>query len=280
VSETARFASATNGTVETMKTRTTIPQDVVAEVLTSSRRRCCVCFALRSDDGEKRGQIAHLDHDRSNSTKENLAFLCLEHHDQYDSRTSQSKGMTLVEVKRYRTLLQERLKSPFTASYSVPQDSLLLTPARIHLVRSKTEALDYAPRTAQVRFTVTNLREDLLKLVSLRVKILSRTERRRFRLPGPGAPHSEYALSADISTKDVVELLETVEHQFILKPGESDAFSLTLFGNEGYEYKAVLVAALESIASEEQWIAESEVLTVVYPIRTVEGSRGHGNLSH
>lgn len=266
-----------------MKTRTTIPQGVVAEVLTASRRRCCVCFALRSDDTEKRGQIAHLDHNRSNGTKDNLAFLCLEHHDQYDSRTSQSKGMTLVEVKRYRTLLHERLKSPFTASYSagsVSKDSLLLTPARIHLLRSKTEALDYAPRAAQVRFTVTNLREDLLKLVSLRVKVLSRTERRRFRLPGPGAPHSEYALSADISTEDVVELLETVEHQFILKPGESDAFSLTLFGNEGYEYKGVLVAALESIAHQEQWITESEVLTIVYPIRTVEGSRGHGNLSH
>jgi hypothetical protein len=88
-----------------MKPRTTIPPDVVADVVTSSRRRCCVCFALQRDDGEKKGQIAHLDHNPANNGEDNLAFLCLEHHDQYDSRTSQSKGLTIDELKRYRTEL-------------------------------------------------------------------------------------------------------------------------------------------------------------------------------
>lgn len=86
-----------------MTNRRPIPPDVVADVLTASRRRCCVCFALRADQGEKRGQIAHLDHDPANNVFHNLAFLCLEHHDEYDSRTSQSKGMTVDELKRYRT---------------------------------------------------------------------------------------------------------------------------------------------------------------------------------
>lgn len=88
-----------------MNRRRSLPADVVADVVTTSRRRCCICFALRKDDTEKRGQIAHLDRDASNNTFENLAFLCLEHHDQYDSRTSQSKGLTIDEVKRYRTEL-------------------------------------------------------------------------------------------------------------------------------------------------------------------------------
>jgi hypothetical protein len=43
-----------------------------------------------------------LDQDRGNNALENLAWLCLEHHDAYDSRTSQSKGMTEGELRRYR----------------------------------------------------------------------------------------------------------------------------------------------------------------------------------
>jgi hypothetical protein len=57
----------------------------------------------------KTGQIAHLDRDRSNSTADNLAFLCLVHHDHYDSRTSQSKNLTVGEVKAYRTELYDQV---------------------------------------------------------------------------------------------------------------------------------------------------------------------------
>lgn len=94
-----------DATSKAKKHRTPTPPDVVAEVLATSRRRCCVCFALRNDSAEKKGQIAHLDHNPSNNTPDNLAFLCLEHHDQYDSKTSQSKGLTIDELKRYRTEL-------------------------------------------------------------------------------------------------------------------------------------------------------------------------------
>lgn len=85
--------------------RQSVPRATAARVLTASRRRCCICFGLRQDDAEKKGQIAHLDGDPAKNTVENLAFLCLEHHDQYDSRTSQSKGLTTEEVRRYRTEL-------------------------------------------------------------------------------------------------------------------------------------------------------------------------------
>ena len=88
-----------------MANRKRISPEVVADITSASRRRCCICFALRQDDSEKRGQIAHLDRDASNSSPDNLAFLCLDHHDQYDSRTSQAKGLTIEEVKRYRTEL-------------------------------------------------------------------------------------------------------------------------------------------------------------------------------
>jgi hypothetical protein len=67
--------------------------------------------ALSGDATVKQGQIAHLDQDASNNSVSNLAFLCLDHHDQYDSRTSQSKGFTESEVKSYRDQLYADLPS-------------------------------------------------------------------------------------------------------------------------------------------------------------------------
>ena len=104
-----------------------------ADVLTRSRRRCCICFGLTRDIVVKRGQIAHLDGDRSNSSAENLAFLCFDHHDEYDSRTSQSKNFTMSEVKKYREELYEHVlplieagvvKPPPVASHAVDSSTI------------------------------------------------------------------------------------------------------------------------------------------------------------
>jgi hypothetical protein len=92
--------------------RKKIPRHAEAGILVSSRRRCCICFGLHRDLEVKKGQIAHLDHDNENNSEENLAFLCLEHHDQYDSSTSQSKNYTLAEVKAYRTELYDAILQP------------------------------------------------------------------------------------------------------------------------------------------------------------------------
>ena len=87
------------------------PGSVDGEVLTMCRRRCCLCFGLKGDVSEKPGQIAHLDNDPSNNDKGNLAYLCLEHHDKYDTRTSQSKGLTIEEVRRYCNKLYRYLET-------------------------------------------------------------------------------------------------------------------------------------------------------------------------
>ena len=85
--------------------RKKIKDKVVAEVLLASRRRCAFCFGLNGDFSEKKGQLAHIDRNNSNSEFQNLAFLCFNHHDQYDSKTSQSKGLTPAELKSYRDKL-------------------------------------------------------------------------------------------------------------------------------------------------------------------------------
>lgn len=71
-------------------------------VLVRSRRRCAVCFGLSRDVGIKLGQIAHLDRNPSNNDPDNLCFLCFEHHELYDSKASQAKGYTALEVVKFR----------------------------------------------------------------------------------------------------------------------------------------------------------------------------------
>src|SRR5258706_11992051 len=85
--------------------RRRIPPEVEKRVLTQSRRRCALCFHLDRDTRQKHGQIAHLDRRRSNSDEDNLAFLCLKHHSEYDSTTSQHKNYTIGEVKAARRAL-------------------------------------------------------------------------------------------------------------------------------------------------------------------------------
>ena len=106
------------GITRHMSNRIKVPQAKETELLTLSARRCCLCFAINNDYNEKAGQIVHLDQDPSNNDIDNLAWLCLEHHDKYDGKTSQSKGYQEHEVKTYRKKLYDTVselrKSAFT----------------------------------------------------------------------------------------------------------------------------------------------------------------------
>ena len=93
--------------------RTPISPATLSAVLVGSRRRCCICYGLNRDTSLKVGQVAHLDGNSSNSSLANLAFLCFEHHDRLDSRTSQSKNFTVEEVKAYRDELHQGLQLAF-----------------------------------------------------------------------------------------------------------------------------------------------------------------------
>lgn len=94
--------------------RKPIPKSTQTSIILNSRRRCCICFGLNRDTSLKSGQIAHLDRNNSNNAEDNLAFLCLEHHDEYDSTTSQRKGLTNTEVKQYRTELHREIGRAFS----------------------------------------------------------------------------------------------------------------------------------------------------------------------
>jgi len=85
------------------------PPEIEADVLLKSVRRCTLCFHLAGDLAEKLGQIAHLDQNPSNFDEDNLAFMYLDHHTLFDSKTSQHKNFTVKEVKVTRKRLREAI---------------------------------------------------------------------------------------------------------------------------------------------------------------------------
>lgn len=101
--------------------RKAIPKEVQARLLAESRRRCAVCYGLEHDLQVKRGQLAHLDKDPSNSNPENIIFLCFPHHDEYDSTTRQSKNLTQGEILTYHTQLVAELERQWSSGeFSAP----------------------------------------------------------------------------------------------------------------------------------------------------------------
>lgn len=89
--------------------RVRIPKATEIRLLVLSRRRCCLCFGLDRDDSQKKGQIAHVDRNHANADLDNLAFLCVLHHDEYDSVPRQTRRLLPGELKHYRSELYEHL---------------------------------------------------------------------------------------------------------------------------------------------------------------------------
>jgi hypothetical protein len=88
-----------------MAERKLIPKDIETHVLLASARRCALCYGFNGSLERKRGQLAHIDRNPSNPAEDNVVYLCMEHHDEYDSRTSQAKGITEAELREYKAKL-------------------------------------------------------------------------------------------------------------------------------------------------------------------------------
>lgn len=89
--------------------RKKIPKSTEISVLDKSRRRCALCLYLEYDFDFKRGQLVHIDRDAQNNNEDNLAYLCMPHHDEYDSVRSQSKNFKPEELKKAKSDLEEFL---------------------------------------------------------------------------------------------------------------------------------------------------------------------------
>lgn len=143
--------------------RRAISDEVQARVLLRSRRRCCLCFWLHGEDDVRKGQLAHLDGDNENSTEGNLAFLCLEHHDEYDSIPRLSKGLREREVKQWRDELYKEMEYRFRTEQRHAAELSIVRFVRTH------DSNEYDYYCAQFRLRNTGNVEIRSPAVSLRL---------------------------------------------------------------------------------------------------------------
>ncbi len=111
------------------KFRANFSMAVTEKVLVACRRRCAFCWGLKADASIKKGQLAHIDRNNANNVEANAAFLCFEHHDEYDIRPSQGRRLTVSELLRYRKFLFAHLKK-----------SLIWTDNRVPRSRQKSNS--------------------------------------------------------------------------------------------------------------------------------------------
>ena len=144
--EDSRARAAAEARAARRPRRPRIPQSVVQTVLIKSRRRCCLCVFLENDSSKKQGRIAHLNHDPADNSQENLVYLCLPHHDEYDTRSSQSKGLTEQEVTHYRDLLHDENEPPAAERvFNVPLPRSPFFTGRGDILRNLHEAIKGGP---------------------------------------------------------------------------------------------------------------------------------------
>ena len=110
--------------------RPPIPQAIQDALFVECRRKCAMCYALLSDWHPKNGQIAHIDRNNANNKPENLAYLCLDHHNEYDGTPGLTKRFTPGELKSYRAMLLkailEREAQPSPQAHQVSTATLEL----------------------------------------------------------------------------------------------------------------------------------------------------------
>jgi hypothetical protein len=98
------------------------------------------------------------------------------------------------------------------------------------------------------------------------------------RLRQAGAPLQEYDLVVDLRGISAADVLKEVPHQFVLRPGDSEAFRITTRVDEGMRYKLVVHPEFESIPARTVAAGIADQLTVDFPLQSVEALRRAGLL--
>ncbi len=132
--------------------RKKIPLAVEAQVLSACRRRCALCFYFeRITASNLRGQIAHIDRNRTNHMESNLAYLCLPHHDAYDSKTSQSKQLGQAELRHAKKELLAFIRDSHPTSDDAVSLTLIMqgNRARMSIDEQKLFVKGMLPQLAQ-----------------------------------------------------------------------------------------------------------------------------------
>jgi hypothetical protein len=88
--------------------RVAIPRHVQNAVLLGNRHACCVCQ-------HPRVQLHHIDGNPSNSASENIAALCLEHHDMASMQIGLTRKLQPDQIRTYKAEWEKRCSTDIQA---------------------------------------------------------------------------------------------------------------------------------------------------------------------
>ncbi len=128
------------------KARKKIPSKVGTEILFHSDRTCCICR-----DQSKKVQIHHIDGDPSNNHPNNLAAVCIDHHDEIHKKGGVTKGFSPLLVKRYKLDWEQAVRSQ-----RIQQHNPLKTPLGIEKALFQFEIRKTAYEILALNDTDTN----------------------------------------------------------------------------------------------------------------------------
>jgi hypothetical protein len=79
-----------------------IPQKIANEILLRNQAACCIC-------GESNVQIHHIDGNRTNHSFQNLAVLCIGHHNQASSKSSMTRQLKPSFIRQCKASWEEQV---------------------------------------------------------------------------------------------------------------------------------------------------------------------------
>lgn len=88
--------------------RPPIPRAVQNAVLLGNRHACCVCQRPRV-------QLHHIDGNSANNDPENIAALCLDHHDMASMQTGLTKKLQPDQIRTYKAAWEGKCRNDFQA---------------------------------------------------------------------------------------------------------------------------------------------------------------------
>lgn len=92
-----------------MTNRPKVPLPAEDDVFERSRERCAACFFRYDDLRVKRGQLAHVNHNKLDMRAANLVFLCRKHHEDYDTPRPTTKRVSARRMRMLRQSLYEAI---------------------------------------------------------------------------------------------------------------------------------------------------------------------------
>ena len=144
------------------KNRVPISADQAAEAMFASDRTCCVC-----NERGKTVQIHHVDDDPSNNGTENLAVLCLECHNDTQTKGGFGRRLNSDLVIKYRNEWLLRVSKRRDEADSLAVSKVSGVKSRIQ----QTETIPYSDERSNILLEYVNSLPALRKLLRQKVKL-------------------------------------------------------------------------------------------------------------